>query len=74
MTPPSSTQRDVFSVGFSLVSHASLENVCVQRYPEVCHHCLNAPIIPVGTQCDLRGGEDKAEELKAKRLIADAYL
>ncbi|VFV18810.1 small gtpase rac protein 43 [Lynx pardinus] len=36
--------------------------------------CILSWVFSVGTQCDLRGGEDKAEELKAKRLIADAYL
>lgn len=50
-------QTDVFLICFSVVSPSSFENVTSKWYPEIKHHCPDAPILVVGTKIDLR--EDK---------------
>lgn len=50
-------QTDVFLVCFSVASPSSFENVVSKWYPEIKHHCPDAPMILVGTKIDLR--EDK---------------
>ncbi|XP_005987909.1 ras homolog family member Ub [Latimeria chalumnae] len=48
-------KADVFLLCFSVVSPSSFQNVSEKWIPEIRHHCPWAPIILVGTQCDLRG-------------------
>ncbi|KAK9978622.1 hypothetical protein ABG768_020366 [Culter alburnus] len=64
------TDTDVFLICFSVVSPASFGKVCERWYPEVRHHCPNAPIILVGTKLDLRDDKDTIEKLKEKKLTA----
>lgn len=57
LRPLSYPQTDVFLICFSVVSPSSFENVTSKWYPEIKHHCPDAPILVVGTKIDLR--EDK---------------
>ncbi|RXG55438.1 Ras-related C3 botulinum toxin substrate 1 [Armadillidium vulgare] len=57
LRPLSYPQTDVFLICFSVVSPSSFENVTSKWYPEIKHHCPDAPMILVGTKIDLR--EDK---------------
>ena len=41
-------QTDVFLICFSVVSPSSFENVTSKWYPEIKHHCPDAPILVVG--------------------------
>ncbi|XP_046341830.1 cell division control protein 42 homolog isoform X1 [Haliotis rufescens] len=45
---------DVFLLCFSVVSPTSFHNIMEKWVPEVRKHCPKAPVILVGTQCDLR--------------------
>ncbi|VDK48032.1 unnamed protein product [Anisakis simplex] len=74
LRPLSYPQTDVFLICFSLVNPASFENVRAKWYPEVSHHCPNAPIILVGTKLDLREDNDTVEKLKERRLAPISYL
>ena len=47
-------QTDVFLVCFSVVSPTSFHNVREKWLPEIRSHCPDAPLLLVGTQCDLR--------------------
>ena len=47
-------QTDVFLVCFSVVSPTSFHNVREKWLPEIRAHCPDAPLLLVGTQCDLR--------------------
>lgn len=60
--------QDVFLICFSLTSPASFENVRAKWYPEVNHHCPNAPVVLVGTKLDLRDDKETIEKLKEKKL------
>lgn len=48
------TSADVFLLCFSVVSPASFQNVPEKWVPEIRTHAPFAPIVLVGTQCDLR--------------------
>lgn len=48
------TSADVFLLCFSVVSPTSFQNVPEKWVPEVRKHVPYAPLILVGTQCDLR--------------------
>lgn len=41
-------QTDVFLVCYSVASPSSFENVTSKWYPEIKHHCPDAPLILVG--------------------------
>ncbi|XP_078516523.1 rho-related GTP-binding protein RhoU-like [Lissotriton helveticus] len=47
-------KADVFILCFSVVSPSSFQNVSEKWIPEIRQHCPTAPIVLVGTQCDLR--------------------
>ncbi|KAK2920325.1 ras homolog family member Ua [Channa argus] len=49
------TSADVFLLCFSVVSPASFQNVPEKWVPEIRRHAPFAPLVLVGTQCDLRG-------------------
>jgi Ras-related C3 botulinum toxin substrate 1 len=62
-TPPLlSTNRYILNLLFP-VNPASFENVPTKWYPEVCHHCPNTPIMPVGMKLDLRDDKDTMEKV-----------
>ncbi|XP_075905599.1 rho-related GTP-binding protein RhoU-like [Nelusetta ayraudi] len=48
------TSADVFLLCFSVVSPASFQNVPEKWVPEIRRHAPTAPLVLVGTQCDLR--------------------
>ena len=48
LRPLSYPQTDVFLICFSVVSPSSFENVTSKWYPEIKHHCPDAPILVVG--------------------------
>uniref|UniRef100_A0A8C3FAD0 Rho-related GTP-binding protein RhoU n=1 Tax=Chrysemys picta bellii TaxID=8478 RepID=A0A8C3FAD0_CHRPI len=48
------TKADVFLLCFSVVAPASFQNVGEKWVPELCRLCPAAPLLLVGTQCDLR--------------------
>ncbi|XP_037546542.1 ras homolog family member Ua [Nematolebias whitei] len=48
------TSADVFMLCFSVVSPASFQNVPEKWVPEIRNHAPSAPLVLVGTQCDLR--------------------
>ncbi|MBN3324079.1 RHOU protein, partial [Atractosteus spatula] len=48
------TNADVFLLCFSVVSPSSFQNVTEKWVPEIRCHCPRAPLLLVGTQCDLR--------------------
>lgn len=48
LRPLSYPQTDVFLICFSVASPSSFENVTSKWYPEIKHHCPDAPIILVG--------------------------
>ncbi|XP_056017383.1 ras-related C3 botulinum toxin substrate 1 [Ostrea edulis] len=73
LRPLSYPQTDVFLMCFSLISPASFENIRAKWYPEVNHHCPNAPTILVGTKLDLRDDKDTIEKLKEKKLSPITY-
>lgn len=68
LRPLSYPQTDVFLICFSLTSPASFENVRAKWFPEVSHHCPNAPIVLVGTKLDLRDDKETIEKLKEKKM------
>ncbi len=59
----------MFLVCFSVINPNSFENVRAKWYPEVSHHCPNAPIILVGTKADLREDPEALERLASKRQV-----
>lgn len=68
LRPLSYPQTDVFLMCFSIISPSSFENVSAKWYPEVHHHCPNAPIILVGTKLDLREDGETVNRLREKGL------
>ncbi|XP_078287332.1 ras homolog family member Ub [Rhinoraja longicauda] len=57
----------VFLLCFSVVSPSSYQNVVEKWMPEIRAHCPAAPVVLVGTQCDLRGDVKVLIELAACR-------
>lgn len=54
LRPLSYPQTDVFLICYSVASPSSFENVTSKWYPEIKHHCPDAPIILVGKLPALR--------------------
>ena len=73
LRPLSYPQTDVLLVCFSLDNPASFENVKAKWVPEVRHHCLNEPIVLVGTKLDLRNDTETIEKLREKGLKPITY-
>lgn len=55
---------DVVIVCFSISDPLSYENVTKKWLPEVKHNCPTAPLLLVGTKCDLRDNPDILEKLE----------
>jgi len=70
LRPLSYPQTDVFLICFSLVSPGSFENVRAKWFPEVNHHCPDAPFIIVGTKSDLVHDGDTIEKLSSRKQAA----
>jgi len=64
LRPLSYPGTNVFIVCFSVVSHASFDNVRRKWVPELEHHAPGTPIILVGTKIDLRDDPKALAELK----------
>ncbi|XP_032819969.1 rho-related GTP-binding protein RhoU-like [Petromyzon marinus] len=58
---------DVFLLCFSVVNPSSFQNVSEKWAPELRAHCPHAPLVLVGTQCDLRGDVRVLVELSRAR-------
>ncbi|KAH8009702.1 hypothetical protein HPB51_019013 [Rhipicephalus microplus] len=65
LRPLSYPQTDVFLICFSVVSPSSFENVTSKWFPEIKHHCPDAPIILVASK------EDFATPLKRENVAHD---
>ncbi|KAG5670074.1 hypothetical protein PVAND_000360 [Polypedilum vanderplanki] len=68
LRPLSYPQTDVFLICFSVASPSSFENVTSKWYPELKHHCPEAPIILVGTKIDLRDDRETLSALAEQGL------
>lgn len=73
LRPLSYPQTDVFLICFSVASPSSFENVTSKWYPEIKHHCPDAPIILVGKflrvllmKCD--------SQLKGQKVHVQAFI
>lgn len=66
LRPLSYPQTDVFLICFSVVSHASYQNVKTKWVPEISHHAPGVPIILVGTKADLREDQQTLAQLQQK--------
>lgn len=64
LRPLSYPQTDVFIAAFSVISPPSFENIQTKWHPELQHHAPGAPIILVGTKCDLRNDESMVQKLQ----------
>ncbi|XP_074658421.1 ras-related C3 botulinum toxin substrate 1-like [Tubulanus polymorphus] len=70
LRPLSYPQTDVFLICYSVVSPSSFENVTTKWFPEIKHHCPEAPIILVGTKIDLREDKKAISQLAGQGLSA----
>lgn len=68
LRPLSYPQTDVFLICFSVTSPSSFENVTSKWYPEIKHHCPDAPMILVGTKIDLREDRETLNGLAEQGL------
>jgi len=68
LRPLSYPQTDVFLICYSTVSPSSYENVTTKWFPEVRHHCPEAPILLIGTKIDLREDKDVIGKLSKQGL------
>ncbi|XP_064639733.1 ras-related C3 botulinum toxin substrate 2-like [Lineus longissimus] len=68
LRPLSYPQTDVFLICYSVISPSSFENVTTKWYPEIKHHCPDAPILVVGTKIDLREDKDAVCALVSQGL------
>nr|XP_033811651.1 rho-related GTP-binding protein RhoU-like [Geotrypetes seraphini] len=60
-------KADVFMLCFSVVGPSSFQNISEKWIPEIRQHCPTAPVVLVGTQCDLRGDVKVLIELARHR-------
>eukprot|EP01090_Pellita_catalonica_P018686 TRINITY_DN6112_c0_g2_i1.p1 TRINITY_DN6112_c0_g2~~TRINITY_DN6112_c0_g2_i1.p1 ORF type:complete len:846 (+),score=155.24 TRINITY_DN6112_c0_g2_i1:122-2539(+) len=63
LRPLSYANANVFLTCFSVVNPVSYENILSKWYPEICHFCPDAPLVLVGTKCDLRNDSTVNEKL-----------
>ncbi|KAK7584019.1 hypothetical protein V9T40_004982 [Parthenolecanium corni] len=68
LRPLSYPQTDVFLICFSVASPSSFENVISKWYPEIKHHCPDAPLILVATKIDLREDTETLATLAEQNL------
>jgi len=68
LRPLSYPQTDVFLICFSVVSPSSFENVTSKWYPEIKHHCPDAPVLLIGTKMDLREDRETLAALSEQGL------
>jgi len=68
LRPLSYPQTDVFLICFSVVSPSSFENVTSKWYPEIKHHCPDAPVLLIGTKMDLREDRETLAVLSEQGL------
>jgi Ras-related C3 botulinum toxin substrate 1 len=66
LRPLSYPDTDVFLVCYSVVNPASYNNVKTKWFPEIRHHCPDAPIVLFATKLDLREDEQILRRLKEK--------
>ena len=70
MRPLSYPQTDVFLVCYSIISHASYENVKFKWLPELQRHAAGVPILLVGTKNDLRD-DPKMSSMSMKVMTSE---
>jgi len=69
------SDTQVFLLGFSINSLASLQNVASTWIPDITEYCPDAVIILAGFKADMRGGEGiYVETEKAQQLADEASL
>lgn len=73
LRPLSYVNTDVFLVCFSVMHPERFENVRTTWYPELSHHCPNAPVILVGTDIDRRDCPDNDEGKKEEEEEKKTY-
>jgi Ras-related C3 botulinum toxin substrate 1 len=73
LRPLSYPHTDVFLLCYSVLSYSSYENISSKWYPEVSHHCPEAPIILVGTKVDLRDDRDTLLAMSRMKLPMVSY-
>jgi small GTP-binding protein len=66
LRPLSYPGAHVFLICYSSVYPTSLENVKEKWYPEIRHHCPDAPVILVGTKSDLKDEPSVIEKLASR--------
>ncbi|CAI6360495.1 unnamed protein product [Macrosiphum euphorbiae] len=75
LRPLSYPQTDVFLVCFSVASPSSFENVVSKWYPEIKHHCPDAPMILVGLSPIKREqGQKLANKIRAVKYLECSAL
>jgi Ras-related C3 botulinum toxin substrate 1 len=73
LRPLSYPHTDVFLLCFSVLSYSSYENISAKWYPEISHHCPDAPLILVGTKVDLREDKDTILSMNHSKLQMVSY-
>ena len=73
LRPLSYPGTDVFVLVFSVISHASFENVASKWAPELQHYVPSAPVLLVATKTDLRHDKEAMQRLQARNLEPISY-
>lgn len=68
LRPLSYPQTDVFLACFSVSARTSFENIKSKWAPELSLYAQDAPILLVGTKCDLRSNDAMLSKLKSRGL------